>query len=110
MRCVGQNSVGGFLVAAGVVLGRDENEPRTRLSALLLRGAAEGLEDTDHCKVRRDYADSDRYNHRHTENERHEERDQDQPPLKVRYQMSQPQPSHRNQTRLSQSTCVHGRR
>jgi hypothetical protein len=77
-----QPTATGFLVAAGVVLCGDENQPRTPFcgTRLLLRGSAKGMEDADDQGISGQDADSDRGDYREAENERHEERDQDQPP------------------------------
>ena len=72
----------GFLVTAGVVLCRHENQPRTPFCGTrsLLGRSAEGMEDADDQGISGQDADSDRGDYREAENERHEERDQDQPP------------------------------
>ena len=69
---VGQpNETEGNLVAAGVVLGRDQHQARTagcRLSALRL---AECTQDAEDCDVRGQDAEADGGDHGNTEDERH---------------------------------------
>jgi hypothetical protein len=101
-----------FLVAAGVVLRRHENQPRARFrrSLLRLRRPATSLQDAEDCQVSGEDANSDGCDYGDAENERHEERNQDQPPCQE-FNVRLPQPgAHLDQLRLLQSTCVDARR
>lgn len=68
------------LVAAGVVLRRHQNQPRTSFDGPLLRRSAASLQDAYNRGVGRDNANPDRSHHGNAENQRHEKRNHDQPP------------------------------
>ena len=65
------------LVAAGVILGRNENQSRSPLRGWLLRCAAASLQDADDCGVGCDDTNSNRGYYGNTENQRHEKRNHD---------------------------------
>jgi hypothetical protein len=73
-----------FLVAAGVVLRRNQHQAWTNFRGprCLLRCPAKGMQDADDRRVSNEYANTHGEHYREAENERHEERDQDQPPYK----------------------------
>jgi hypothetical protein len=50
------------------------------LLLLLLRSPSERMQDSNHCAISSQNADSNGSDYGEAENERHEERDQDQPP------------------------------
>jgi len=71
------------LIAAGVVLGGDENQTRAGLHGTrlrLLRRTAKGIKNAKDRGVGDENANADRGDYGEAENERHEERNQDQPP------------------------------
>jgi hypothetical protein len=84
--------VGCSLVAAGVVLRRNQDQARARfhgarlLLRLLLclrpRAPAECMQDANDCRISGENANSNGRDHRDAKNERHEERNQDQSPCK----------------------------
>jgi hypothetical protein len=73
----------GSLVAAGVVLRGDEDQPRPGFHRpqLRLRGAAAGLQNAEHSRIGREDANSNGERYREAENQRHEERNHNQPPF-----------------------------
>ena len=62
------------LVAAGLALRRNQYQPWTLACYFRLRGAAEGVQNTDHCGIGRTNAQSNRGNYREAENNGDEER------------------------------------
>jgi hypothetical protein len=92
------------LIAAGVILGRHQNQPRTRFRRPHLRRRAARLQNADYRRISREYANPDGEDYREAENQRHEERNHDQSTLlNCSNQMPRAQLSS---MRFLQSTCV----
>jgi len=91
------------LVAAGVVLRGDQDEARAAGFGLLLRRAAESVQDANDGGIRGENAQADGCDDGEGKNDGHQERDHDRPTLEIQSLLRQ----------LSQSivlTCVDGPR
>lgn len=63
-----------FLIAAGLALRRNQYQPRTLARDFRLRGAAERVQNADHCGIGRTNAQSNRGDYGEAENNGDEER------------------------------------
>jgi hypothetical protein len=68
------------LIAAGLALCRNKNQPRTLVRRFRPRGAAKSMQNTDHRGIGRPNAESNRRNDRKAENNRDIERNHVFPP------------------------------